>query len=78
VKVPFNDFQSIYQELAPELDEAYRSFMTSGWYVLGDQVQRFEEELANFCGTRYCVGLANGLEALSLSLLAWGVGPGVG
>lgn len=74
--IPFNNFCAAYQELQSELDEAYHRFMTSGWYILGDQVRKFEEELAAYCGTKHCVGVANGLEALTLILKAWDIGPG--
>jgi dTDP-4-amino-4,6-dideoxygalactose transaminase len=50
--------------------------MESGWFVLGKEVEAFEQEYAAFCGTRHCVGLGNGLEALELTLRAWNLGPG--
>jgi dTDP-4-amino-4,6-dideoxygalactose transaminase len=74
VKVPFLDFVKPYEELKTELDEAYFRFMRSGWYVLGEEVKAFEEEYANFCGVKYCVGVGNGLEALHLALQACGIG----
>lgn len=75
-QIAFNDFISAYSDLKNELDEAYQQVMASGWYVLGEQVLRFEEEYAQFCGTKYCVGVANGLEAMQLALYGWGIGPG--
>ena len=48
--------------------------MESGWYILGSEVSLFEAEFANYCGTKYCVGVGNGLEALFLVLRAWGIG----
>jgi dTDP-4-amino-4,6-dideoxygalactose transaminase len=76
MRVPFVDFASPYQELKAELDEAYARFMQSGWYVLGREVELFEAEYAAYCGSRHCVGVANGLDAMHLVLRAWGVGPG--
>lgn len=76
MKIQFNDFTSPYQALKPELDEAYERFMRSGWYVLGKEVEAFEQEYAAYCGTKYCVGVANGLEAMQLVLRAWGIGEG--
>ncbi|HWA24541.1 MAG TPA: DegT/DnrJ/EryC1/StrS family aminotransferase [Lacunisphaera sp.] len=76
MKVPFVDFCPPYQELKAELDDAYGRFMQSGWYVLGREVEAFEAEYAAFCGTKHCVGVANGLDAMHLVLRAWGVGPG--
>ena len=76
MKIPFNDFTSPYQELKAELDEAYTRFMQSGWYVLGKEVEAFEQEYAAYCGTKYCVGLGNCLDAMHLVLRAWNIGPG--
>ena len=76
MKIPFNDFASPYQELKVELDAAYARFMQSGWYVLGKEVEAFEQEYAAYCGTKYCVGVANCLDAMHLVLRAWGVGSG--
>ncbi len=74
--IPFLDMKSVYAELKPELDAAYARVMESGWFVLGKEVEAFEAEYAAFCGTRYCVGLGNGLEALELVLRAWDIGAG--
>lgn len=76
MKIPFTDFHSPYQELRAELDEAYRLFMESGWYVLGKEVEAFEQEYAAYCGTKYCVGVGNCLDALHLILNGMGIGPG--
>ena len=74
--IPFLDMKSAYAELKPELDTAYHRVMESGWFVLGREVEAFEAEYAAFCGTRHCVGLGNGLEALELCLRAWDIGAG--
>ena len=74
--IPFLDMKSVYTELKPELDAAYARVMESGWFVLGKEVEAFEKEYAAFCGTRHCVGLGNGLEALELALRAWDIGAG--
>lgn len=76
MKVPFLDFVAPYEELKAELDEAYFRFMRSAWYVLGREVEAFEQQFADYCGVKYCVGVGNGLEALHLILRAWGIGPG--
>jgi dTDP-4-amino-4,6-dideoxygalactose transaminase len=76
VKVPFLDFVGPYDELKAELDEAYFRFMRSAWYVLGREVETFEQEFADYCGVRHCVGVANGLEALHLVLRGYGIGAG--
>ena len=74
--IPFLDMKAVYAELKPDLDAAYFRVMDSGWFVLGKEVEAFEAEYAAFCGTKHCVGLGNGLEALELVLRAWDLGPG--
>lgn len=76
MKVPFVDFAPAYQELKAELDEAYQRFMASAWYVLGKEVEAFEQEYAAYCGSTHCVGVANGLDAMHLVLRAWDIGAG--
>ena len=74
--VPFLDLQSIQLEHRDQLCAAFERVLHSGWYILGDEVQRFEQEYAAYCGARFAVGVANGLEALSLVLRALDIGPG--
>jgi dTDP-4-amino-4,6-dideoxygalactose transaminase len=74
--VPFLDLRAAYDELRDEMDEAYRSVMQSGSYVLGDEVEAFEQEWAAYCDTRHAVGVASGLDALYLILRAMDIGPG--
>jgi dTDP-4-amino-4,6-dideoxygalactose transaminase len=74
--VPFLDLKAPYLELKEELDAAYRRVMESGWYILGREVEAFEQEFAAYCGVRHCVGVGNGLEALHLILRAMGIGSG--
>ncbi|MFO1079608.1 MAG: DegT/DnrJ/EryC1/StrS family aminotransferase [Reyranellaceae bacterium] len=74
--IPFLDMKAVYAELRPELDAAYHRVMDSGWFVLGKEVEAFEQEYASFCGTAHCVGLGNGLEALEMVLRAWNIGAG--
>ncbi len=74
--VSFLDLKAPYAELHAELDAAYQRVMTSGWYILGDEVTAFEQEFAAYCGVKHCVGVGNGLEALHLILRALEIGPG--
>lgn len=74
--IPFLDLKAVYDELKPELDAAYERVMRSGWFVLGKEVEAFEAEYAAYCGTKHCIGLANGLEALELVLRGWNIGAG--
>lgn len=75
-KIPFFDMKSSYQELKDELDASYLRVMESGWYILGGEVDAFEQEFAAYTGVEHCIGVGNGLEALQLILMAWGIGPG--
>ena len=76
MKIPLLDMTSPYQELKPELDEAYQRVMDSGWYILGEEVDAFETEFATYCQVKHCIGVGNGLEALHLILCAYGIGAG--
>jgi hypothetical protein len=70
--IPFLDLKPAYAELKPQLDAAYARVMESGWFVLGKEVEAFEQEYAAYCGTAHCVGLGNGLEALELGAAGLG------
>lgn len=76
MKVPFLDLQAAYFELRSEIDSAVARVLHSGNYILGSEVEGFEEEFADYCAARHVVGVANGLDALHLALLAMGIGPG--
>jgi len=76
MSVPFLDLKAPYLELQPEIDAAIKRVLDSGWYVLGEEVDAFEQEYAIYCDAKHCVGLANGLDAMHLALLALGVGAG--
>ena len=76
MKVPFLDLGASYRELKSEIDSAISRVLDSGWYILGPEVDAFEAEWAEYCEANYAVGLANGLDALILSLRALDVGPG--
>ena len=74
--IPFLNLRDSYLELKPEIDAAVARVLDSGWYILGPEVEAFESEYAEYCQATYCVGLADGLDALHLGLKAMGVGPG--
>lgn len=76
MKIPILDLSPAYRELQADLDAAYRRVMDSGQFLLGRELAAFEEEFARAVGTAHCIGVANGLEALQLVLMARGVGPG--
>ncbi|NOT85552.1 MAG: DegT/DnrJ/EryC1/StrS family aminotransferase [Methylococcaceae bacterium] len=75
-KIPFLDLKAAQQELSSELEQGFDRVLNSGWYILGAEVEAFEAEYAAYCEAKYCVGVANGLDALHLALLALGVGEG--
>lgn len=69
--IPFLDLKSINLQHRQALIDAATRVIDSGWYILGQEVAAFEQEFAAYCGTRHCVGVANGLDALVLTLRAW-------
>jgi dTDP-4-amino-4,6-dideoxygalactose transaminase len=73
-EIPFLDMKPHYLELKDELDQAYQRVMESGWYILGGEVDSFEQEFATYTGSKHCVGVGNGLEALQLILMGYGIG----
>jgi dTDP-4-amino-4,6-dideoxygalactose transaminase len=76
VKVPFLEVRSAYIELKPELDEAVARVLDSGWYIFGQEVERFEKAFADYTGVRCAIGVGNGLDALRIALMAMGVSDG--
>jgi dTDP-4-amino-4,6-dideoxygalactose transaminase len=76
LSVPFLDLCAAYRELQTGLDAAYTRVARSGWYIMGEELEAFERAFARYCGAEHCVGVANGLDALHLSLRVAGVGDG--
>lgn len=74
--VPFLDLPAIQARQRESLLEATARVIDSGWYILGEEVSKFEAEYATYCEAQHCVGVANGLDALALGLRALGIGPG--
>jgi dTDP-4-amino-4,6-dideoxygalactose transaminase len=75
-KVPFLDLRAAYLELKLEIDAAVSRVLDSGWYIGGAEVEQFETEYAVYCEAKYCIGVGNGLDALHLTLKAFGIGEG--
>ncbi len=69
--VKFLDLKKINESFEPELSIAVNRVVKSGWYILGEEVNAFEREYADYIGTKHCIGVANGLDALRLILRAW-------
>lgn len=76
MKIPFLDIGATYKELKIEIDKAVNNVLDGGWYILGKNVDEFEKEYARYCGTKYCVGVGNGMDALELILRAYNIGVG--
>ena len=76
MSVPFLELGEAYREVQAELEPAILISLRSGWYIGGQDVEDFEKEYASFTEARYCVGVANGLDALHLALVAMGIGAG--
>lgn len=76
MKVPFLDLHATYLELKLEINAAIARVLESGSYILGPEVEAFEAEYAAYCQAEHAIGVANGLDALHLALMAMGVGPG--
>jgi dTDP-4-amino-4,6-dideoxygalactose transaminase len=76
VEVPFLDIRATYRELKDRVEEAIARVLSSGRYLLGNELQAYEKEFAAYIGVKHCVGVANGLDALYLAMRAMGLGPG--
>jgi dTDP-4-amino-4,6-dideoxygalactose transaminase len=74
--ISFLDLKSINARHSGEIEAAIARVARSGRYILGPELEAFEDEFARYCGTSHCIGVANGLDALRLALLAQGIGPG--
>ena len=74
--IPFLSFVPAHSPLKGEMVAAFEQFYDNGWFVLGERVKQFETEYAAFNQVKQCIGVSNGLDALHLSLLALGIGPG--
>jgi len=69
--IKFLDLQKINAQYADELKSVVSSVIDSGWYILGREVESFEKNFATYCGVKHCIGVANGLDALTLIIRAY-------
>jgi dTDP-4-amino-4,6-dideoxygalactose transaminase len=74
--IPFLDLKSVNAPHDAAIREGINRVLESGWYILGRECDAFEKEFASFCEVSNCIGVANGLDALSLILRAYDIGPG--
>lgn len=70
MEIPYIDMQKVTARFEPQLSEAVKRTLASGFYINGPEQQRFERAFASYCGVRHCVGVGNGLDALTLILKA--------
>ncbi|MEA1913051.1 MAG: DegT/DnrJ/EryC1/StrS family aminotransferase [candidate division WOR-3 bacterium] len=76
MRVPLLDLKRQYQSMKEEIDSAIARVVQSQYFILGEEVKKFEEEIADYCEAKYGIGVASGTDALLLSLRAIGVGEG--
>ena len=74
--IPFLDLRAINERHRMAIDAAIKNVLDSGWYIQGKRNEQFSQNFAAYCGARYAVGVANGLDALCLIVKAFGFGPG--
>ncbi len=74
--IRFLDLAEIHRPVLPDLQAAVARVVASGYFILGPELEAFEKELADLCGVAHAVGVGNGLDALSMTLRAAGIGPG--
>ena len=71
IMIPFLDLKNVNQQYREELITACTRVIDSGWYIGGNELEQFEQNFANYCGVKFAIGVANGLDALILTLRAW-------
>lgn len=76
MKIDFLDFRPMHDSIANEIEEKFKELYNKNWFILGDEVKRFEKNYADFCNANYCIGCGNGLDALYLILKAMNIGEG--
>lgn len=76
MNIPFAELRRCYFAYREEFDDAYQNVMRNGHYIMGPQLESFEEEFSKFCGTKFALGVGNGLDALILTLRALDIGAG--
>lgn len=72
----FRDLKKQYEVLKPQMDAAISQVLADAHYISGPQVQRLEQQLAEYVGVKHCIACANGTDAITLALKVWGIGPG--
>ena len=75
-RIPMRDLKREYRSIRSSIDDAIERVVERGWFILGEEVKRFEIEWAAYCGVSHAVGVGNGTDAIQLALRAAGIGPG--
>lgn len=76
MKVPFVDLKPMHNEIQSDLESAFHTVLRNSNYILGDECEQFEKEFAEYIGVKHCIGVANGLDALTLILKAMNIQEG--
>ena len=76
MKIPFVSFEPIHKEIENEILSKFSEVYKNNWFIFGNELIQFEKEFAEYCGTKYCVGCGNGLDALHLILKCYDIGEG--
>lgn len=76
MKIPFVDLKRQHESIKEEINSAIRRVVEKGDFILGEEVEQFEEEFASYCGTKYGIGVASGTDALTLAIKALDIGEG--
>ncbi|MEZ9600464.1 DegT/DnrJ/EryC1/StrS family aminotransferase [Vibrio sp. 10N.286.46.A8] len=69
--IPFLDLKTLNERYKEEIKASFERVVDSGWYIMGDELKQFESEFSFYCQTNFCIGVGNGLDALTLTLKAW-------
>ena len=76
MKIPFSTLRVLHEELDADIRQAFDDVYSNGWFIQGKQCESFEFEYADFCGAKFAIGCGNGLDAITISLIANGIGKG--
>ncbi len=74
--IAWSDLTYIHSVVRDEINESVKNVLDSNWFIMGKELEAFEEEYAQFCGAKHCIGVGNGLDALHIILKAYGIGAG--
>lgn len=76
MEIPYLNLQRIHQPLKEQFDDVYNEIMRKEWFIQGEFNRKFEQDYAEYCGTRHCIGVGNGLDAIRIILMALEIGAG--